>query len=54
MVIDRYLKIVRFISTTKDANATDLAALIIDNIISKFSVPRSIISDRGPVFTSSY
>ena len=54
VVVDRYSKMVRFIPTTKDADAADLAALIIDNIISKFGVPRSIVSDRGPVFTSSY
>ena len=54
VVVDRYSKMVRYIPTNNDVDATGVGTLIIDNILSKFGIPRSIVSDRGSIFTSSF
>ena len=53
-IVDRYLKIVRFISCNVTVNTKDLGSLIMDNIVKDFGVPKLIISDRGLLFTLSY
>ena len=45
---------VRYIPTMNTIDAIDIGVLITDHIISKFEVPKSIVSDRGSIFTSSY
>jgi hypothetical protein len=54
IVIDRFSKIARYILTNNNTNIVDIATLLINNIISKFGVPRSVMSDRGLVFTLSF
>ena len=54
VIVDRFLKIVRYISTINTINTIGVSILIIDYIISKFRVLKSIISDRESIFTSSY
>ena len=54
VVVDRFLKMVRYIPTVNTIDAIDIGVLITDHIISKFGVPKSIVSDRGSIFTSSY
>ena len=45
VIIDRFLKIIRYIPITNIINTTDLGVLIIDHIILKFKVLKLIISD---------
>ena len=45
VIMDRFSKIVRYISTVNTINAIDIDILIIDYIISKFRVSTEIISD---------
>ena len=45
VMVDRFLKMVRYIPITNIINATDLGVLIIDYIILKFGVLKSIVSD---------
>jgi transposase InsO family protein len=54
VVIDRLTKQSHFIPTTTDLDATALARLYIAQIIRLHGTPKSIISDRGPVFISSF
>ena len=54
IMVDRFSKMVRYIPTTNIINTTGLGVLIIDHIILKFGVSKSIVSDRGLIFTSSY
>ena len=54
VVVDRYIKLARYIPTTKDIIAPELAKLFILFIIKDFSIPRGITLDRGSVFTSHF
>jgi transposase InsO family protein len=54
VVVCRYSKMVRFIPCYNDITAPELADTLVDEIFSKFGVPRSIVSDRGTTFTSDY
>src|ERR1044072_8848365 len=54
VAICRYSKMARFIPCTKDVAAEELGNILCDEIFSRYGVPRSIVTDRGPVFASSY
>jgi hypothetical protein len=45
---------VRYIPCTIDIDAPEMAELLVEEIFSKFRVPRSIVSDRGTTFTSAF
>lgn len=51
-VVDRFTKRVRFIPTTDEATAEDVAKLFYTNIVCQFGVPNNIVSDRDGRFTS--
>ncbi|MBW0556317.1 hypothetical protein O181_096032 [Austropuccinia psidii MF-1] len=50
--VDRYSKSVRCLPCHKEGTAMDTALLFWKNIISTCGVPKIIISDRDPKFTS--
>ena len=52
IVVDQYSKIIQYIPCTKDIDAPELAELLIAEVYSKFGAPRSIVSNRGSLFTS--
>jgi len=52
VVVDRLTKIVHFIPTTEKMSAEGLARLFRDNVWKLHSLPKSIISDRGPQFAA--
>lgn len=54
VVVDRFTKMALYVPTRKDLRATGLADLIVDKVVSRFGVPATIVSDRGPVFTSVF
>jgi transposase InsO family protein len=54
VVVDRYVKYAWFIPTTKKLKAPEFATLLIDKVFSQIGFPRSIVSDRGSIFTSKY
>ena len=54
VIVDRYSKMVRFLLCRGTTNAPDLARMIINEIVSKYGAPRSIVSDRDTTFTSTY
>ena len=52
VVVDRLTKIVHFIPITEKMSAEGLARLFRDNVWKLHSLPKSIISDRGPQFAA--
>jgi len=50
VVVDRLTKMAHFIPTTAKTTAGGLARLFRDNVWKLYSLPESIISDRGPQF----
>lgn len=54
VVVDRHSKMVRLIPCTQKTTAEQLATLLFDDVFSLFGIPKSIVSDRGSLFTSRY
>lgn len=54
VVVDRFTKMAKYIPCTEKIKAPDLANLFIDAIATTFGTPRSIVTDRGALFTSSF
>ncbi|MBW0483060.1 hypothetical protein O181_022775 [Austropuccinia psidii MF-1] len=54
IIFDRFSKSVRCLQCHKEDIAMDTALLFWNNIISTYEVPRMIISDRDPKFTSEF
>ena len=54
VIIYRYSKIARFILYTKDVATEELSNILYNEIFLRYSVSRSIIINRGLVFTLSY
>jgi len=52
VVVNRLTKMVYFIPTTEKTSAEGLARLFRDNVWKLHSLPKSIISDRGPQFVA--
>ncbi|MBW0523646.1 hypothetical protein O181_063361 [Austropuccinia psidii MF-1] len=53
-IVDRFSKMAVFIPRISSITSLDLAHLFIKNIFSKHGLPSSIVSDRGPLFVSSF
>ncbi|MBW0502270.1 hypothetical protein O181_041985 [Austropuccinia psidii MF-1] len=54
IIVDRFRKRMRFLPCHKEDTAMDTALLFRNNIISTCGVPKIIISDRDPKFTSEF
>lgn len=54
VIVCRFSKMVRYLPCTVDIDAESMAELILIEIIQHYGVPRSIVSDRGTLFTSKY
>ncbi|MBW0514336.1 hypothetical protein O181_054051 [Austropuccinia psidii MF-1] len=54
IIVDRFSKSMRCLQCHKDNTAMDTALLLWNNIISSSGVPKIIISDRDPNFTSEF
>ncbi|MBW0536644.1 hypothetical protein O181_076359 [Austropuccinia psidii MF-1] len=54
VIVDRISKMAVFIPTMFSVTSSYLAHLFIKNILSKHVLPSSIVSDRGPLFISSF
>jgi Integrase zinc binding domain/RNase H-like domain found in reverse transcriptase/Chromo (CHRromatin Organisation MOdifier) domain/Integrase core domain len=52
--VDKLSKMVHFVPTKTDITAPELARLFIDNVVRLHGLPRIIISDRDPKFTSIF
>ncbi|MBW0565469.1 hypothetical protein O181_105184, partial [Austropuccinia psidii MF-1] len=54
VIVDIFSKMAVFIPTMSSITSLDLAHLFIKNIFSKHGLPSRIVSDRGPLFVSSF
>ncbi|MBW0557617.1 hypothetical protein O181_097332 [Austropuccinia psidii MF-1] len=54
IIVARFRKSMRFLPSQKEDIAMDTALLFLNNIISTCGVPKFIISDRDPKFTSEF
>ncbi|MBW0486112.1 hypothetical protein O181_025827 [Austropuccinia psidii MF-1] len=54
VIVERFSKMAVFIPTMSSITSLYLAHLLIKNIFSKNGLPSSIVSDRGPLFVSSF
>ncbi|MBW0591429.1 hypothetical protein O181_131144 [Austropuccinia psidii MF-1] len=54
IIVDRFRKSMRYLPSHKEDTAMDTALLFWMNIISTCGVPKIIISDRNPKFTSEF
>ncbi|MBW0508620.1 hypothetical protein O181_048335 [Austropuccinia psidii MF-1] len=54
IIVNRFSKIMRFLPCHKEDKAMDTSLLFWNNIISTCRVPKIIISDRDPKFTSEF
>ena len=54
VIVDRFSKRTRFLACHKEATAMDIALLFWEKLISDVGLPKGIISDRDPKFTSGF
>jgi len=54
MVVDCYIKMIRYVSTNKTLTAIQLADMFFEKIVCCYETFKEIVSDRGSIFTSSY
>ncbi|MBW0526742.1 hypothetical protein O181_066457 [Austropuccinia psidii MF-1] len=54
VIVDSFSKMAVFIPTMSSLTSLYFAHLFIKNIFSKHGIPSSIVSDRGPLFVSSF
>ena len=54
VIVDRLTKVAHFIPVKTTFTVSKLAELYIDNILKLHGAPRSIVSDRGPQFTTKF
>ena len=54
LIVDRVKKTSHFISVKMNYSLDQLAQIYIDEIVSLYGVPTSIVSDRDPRFTSKF
>ncbi|MBW0479457.1 hypothetical protein O181_019172 [Austropuccinia psidii MF-1] len=54
VIVDRYSKSFKFLPCHKEDKAMDTALIFCNNIIANCGIPKIIISDRDPKFTSEF
>ena len=54
VIIDRFTKMVRYISTNVIIDAAELAEVFHTKIVCRYSILNGIISNRGSIFTSTF
>jgi hypothetical protein len=54
VIVDRKTKMSLYVPCDKKCDAEELAHLLVERVISRFGTPDSIVSDRGPIFTSNF
>ena len=53
-VVDRFSKMAHFIPLPKLPSAKETAQVVLDNVFRLHGLPKDIVSDRGPQFTSTF
>jgi len=54
MIVDCYIKITKYISTSKTLTAVELANIFFKKIICQYDISKEIVLNRDSIFISSY
>jgi len=54
VIVDRLTKLAHFVPVKQNYRVDKLADLYVDNILRLHGAPKSIVSDRGPQFTTRF
>jgi len=54
VVVDQFMKVTHFILVRSSYNAATVAKIFMEQVVKLHGIPKKIISDRDPVFTSSF
>ena len=54
VIVDRFMKMIRLKATTTNISSEDIVKIYWNEIWKIHGIPRKIISDRGPQFTSKF
>ena len=54
VIVNRFIKMAIYVPTKKTLKAAELIDILVKLLISYIGVPKSIISDRGALFTSLF
>jgi len=54
MIVNCYIKITKYISTSKTFIAVELADIFFEKIICQYDISKEIVSNRDSIFTNSY
>jgi len=54
VIVDYFSKMIRLIATTTSISLAEVARIYWDNIWKLHSIPKKIISNRGPQFSSTF
>jgi hypothetical protein len=54
VIVDRLIKSAHFLAVNQNDSGEKLVYLYVQKIVSKHGVPKTIVSDRGSVFTLAF
>ena len=54
VIVDQFTKMIRLKATTTNISSEGIAKIYRDDIWKLYGIPRKILSDRGPQFTSKF
>jgi hypothetical protein len=54
IVVDRFIKSIRYLATIKIIIVEELGELFFLKIVYRFSIPAGVVSNRGIIFTNTF
>jgi hypothetical protein len=54
VIVDYFTKIAKYFLLRKTLDVSQLAQILVTRIVKDFGTPKSIMSDRGSIFTSAF
>ena len=54
VIVEKFSKNAHFLSLAHQYTATSIALLFVDNIFELHGMPKTIVSDRDPIFISTF
>ena len=54
MIVDRYIKIIKYISIIKKIDVAELTKVFFEKIVLRFNISDEIVNNRNSVFTNEF